>query len=288
MATSKSKIRCPWVKEDNPLYVAYHDKEWGRPVHNDIKLFEMLILEGAQAGLSWETILNKRENYRACFANFDPQKVAKFSTKKINALLQNPGIVRNKLKINATITNAKAFLQVQKEFGSFDKYIWAFVKNKPIKNQLKFLSDYPSKTELSDLISKDLKKRGFKFVGSTIIYAFMQAVGMVDDHTKDCWVRKKSEQKWSVYIIQCKDRSLYTGITNDVKKRFKQHQEQGIKSAKYLKGKGPLTLVFQETIGNKSQALKVEYAIKQLTATDKRKLIASGNAKKFLNKKKAH
>lgn len=186
-----SVIRCAWANENNPLYLSYHDEEWGRPVHDDTHLFEMLILEGAQAGLSWETILNKRENYRKAFAGFDPQKVARFSEAKIEKLLQNPGIVRNRLKVNAAVTNAKAFLKVQSEFGSFDKYIWGFVDHKPIKNHFKTLKQIPVKTELSDKISKDLKMRGFKFVGSTIMYAFMQAVGMVDDHPIDCFLYKK-------------------------------------------------------------------------------------------------
>lgn len=187
MSHSK-KIRCPWLKLDNEIYVDYHDKEWGRPVHDDNKLFEMLVLEGAQAGLCWETVLKKREHYRVAFENFDPRKVAKFSISKQEELLNNPNIIRNKLKISSAIQNAKAFLEVQNEFGSFDKYIWQFVNNKPIKNKFKSLSDYPSETALSKTISKDLKKRGFKFVGPTIIYAFMQAVGMVSDHTMDCYL----------------------------------------------------------------------------------------------------
>ena len=164
----KLKKRCFWLNLDNPLYVEYHDHEWGRPVHSDQKLFEMLTLEGAQAGPSWETILNKRENYRRAFQKFDPKKVAKFTTTKKAALMKNEGIVRNRLKIDSTIGNAKAFLAIQKEFGSFDKYIWKF-------NDAK-------------VISKDLKKRGFRFIGPTIIYAFMQACGMVNDHSKDCYL----------------------------------------------------------------------------------------------------
>lgn len=182
------KTRCPWLKLDNKIYVDYHDKEWGRPVHDDNKLFEMLVLEGAQAGLSWETVLKKRDHYRVAFEDFDPRKVAKFSLSKQEKLLNNPNIIRNKLKISSAIQNAKAFLAVQNEFGSFDRYIWQFVNNKPIKNKFKSLSDYPSETALSNTISKDLKKRGFKFVGPTIIYAFMQAVGMVSDHTMDCYL----------------------------------------------------------------------------------------------------
>jgi DNA-3-methyladenine glycosylase I len=178
--------RCEWCGTD-PLYIKYHDEEWGVPVHDDRKLFEFLILEGAQAGLSWITILKKRENYIKAFDNFDPVKVSRYSEKKIEKLLLNPGIVRNKLKINSSVGNAKAFLKIQKEFGSFDKYIWSFVGDKPIVNKWKSLKELPAKTEESDAMSKDLKKRGFKFVGSTICYAFMQAVGMVNDHTVKCF-----------------------------------------------------------------------------------------------------
>lgn len=183
------KTRCPWVNLKNPLYVRYHDKEWGRPVRRDKKHFEYLILEGAQAGLSWETVLNKREGYRKAFAGFDPQKVAKFSPKKIESLLKNPNIIRNRLKVKSAVTNARAFLKVQKEFGSFNKYIWSFVNNEPVVSRLKGIKDYPAKTELSDRVSKDLKERGFKFVGSTIIYAHLQATGLVNDHAVDCFCR---------------------------------------------------------------------------------------------------
>jgi len=178
--------RCAWAGNDS-LYQKYHDEEWGVPVHYDRKLFEMLILEGTQAGLSWITILRKRENYRKAFNNFDAEKIAKYDSKKVKQLLQNEGIVRNRLKIAAAIQNAKCFLSVQKEFGSFDKYIWQFVNGKPTINNRKSLKEIPSMTEESDAMSKDLKKCGFKFVGSTICYAFMQAVGMVNDHTTDCF-----------------------------------------------------------------------------------------------------
>jgi len=167
--------------------IKYHDKEWGVPLHNDRKLFEFLILEGFQAGLSWRTILHKRENFRKAFDNFDFNKLAKYNRKKINSLLKNEGIVRNKLKIESAITNAKAFIQVRKEFGTFDKYIWGFVDGKPIQNKFKSLKQLPAKTALSDKISEDLKKRGFKFVGSTIVYAHMQATGMVNDHITTCF-----------------------------------------------------------------------------------------------------
>jgi len=178
--------RCKWAGSD-PEMIAYHDREWGVPQHDDRVLFEFLILEGAQAGLSWSTILKKREGYRRAFANFDPQKVARFTSKKIEKLLQDPSIVRNRLKVDSAVTNARAFLKVQKEFGSFDAYLWSFVDGKPTGNKWKTLRDIPAKTPASDAMSKDLKKRGFKFVGSTICYAFMQAVGMVNDHTTDCF-----------------------------------------------------------------------------------------------------
>ncbi|MCK6557557.1 DNA-3-methyladenine glycosylase I [candidate division KSB1 bacterium] len=182
----QSKRRCPWCGDD-PLCVAYHDAEWGVAVHDDRRLFEMLILEGAQAGLNWLTILRKRDNYRKTFANFDPARVAKFDRRKIAALLENPGIVRNRLKIHAAVANAQALLQVQKEFGSFDRYIWQFVGGKPKKNRWRELKELPSRTPESDAMSKDLKRRGFSFVGSTICYAFMQAVGMVNDHVVRCY-----------------------------------------------------------------------------------------------------
>jgi DNA-3-methyladenine glycosylase I len=177
--------RCAWPKSE--LDIAYHDTEWGVPAHDDRVLFEFLILEGAQAGLSWSTILKKRENYRRAFAGFDPRQVAKFDARKTRQLLNDPGIVRNRLKIAATIQNAKAFLAVQKEFGSFDAYIWRFVGGKPVQNRRRSLKDIPARTPESDAMSKDLLKRGFKFVGSTICQAFMQAVGMVNDHTVDCF-----------------------------------------------------------------------------------------------------
>jgi DNA-3-methyladenine glycosylase I len=177
--------RCPWAKSD--LYIEYHDQEWGVPVHDDRLLFEFLILEGAQAGLSWETILKKRSNYRRAFDQFQPALIAKYDTKKRRRLLADPGIVRNTLKIEAAIQNAKAFLAVQKEFATFDRYIWSFVGHKPKRNAWKSMKRVPNQTPESDAMSKDLKKRGFKFVGSTICYAFMQAVGMVNDHLVDCF-----------------------------------------------------------------------------------------------------
>ena len=183
----KSQERCGWVNIQNERYVAYHDHEWGVPVHDDRKLFEMLILEGAQAGLSWETILKKRTNYQEAFDRFDVDIVSKYDDEKIAVLLLNEGIVRNRLKVSSVVTNAKIFKLIQSEFGSFDQYLWGFVSGVPINNKFNALSEVPAKTELSDLISKDLKKRGMKFVGSTIIYAYMQAIGMVNDHTTNCF-----------------------------------------------------------------------------------------------------
>lgn len=179
-------VRCSWVNED-PLYVDYHDHEWGVPVHDDRLLFEMLNLEGAQAGLSWYTILKKRESYREAFDRFDPLIIVNYDDKKLNELLQNTGIVRNRLKIASVVQNAKAFLKVQQEFDTFDQYIWGFVGGKPIKNHWDDMSQVPATSEISDAMSKDLKKRGFKFVGSTICYAYMQAVGMVNDHNQTCF-----------------------------------------------------------------------------------------------------
>lgn len=180
------KTRCGWAK-GSQLYIDYHDTEWGVPVHDDRRLFEFLILEGAQAGLSWSTILNKRHGYRQAYSNFDPQKIARYSDNKVKQLLGNPAIVRNRLKILASIQNARAFLEVQKEFGSFDAYIWRFVGGKQRHNAWRSVKKIPAETKESDAMSKDLKKRGFKFVGSTICYAFMQAVGMVNDHILECY-----------------------------------------------------------------------------------------------------
>lgn len=175
--------RCAWAR--TPLSIAYHDEEWGVPLHDDQRLFEFIVLEGAQAGLSWETVLNKRENYRAAFDRFNPAKVAKYDERKVAALINNAGIIRNRLKINSAITNARAFFDVQRDFGSFDAYVWRFVDGKPLRR--KRGKSVPARTEVSDALSKDLSKRGFKFVGSTICYAFMQAVGMVNDHDLNCF-----------------------------------------------------------------------------------------------------
>jgi len=183
------KKRCEWAKDDPNI--TYHDKEWGKPQHDDQKLFEFLILEGAQAGLSWSTILKRRDGYRKAFSNFDALKVSKYTQKRVEKLLKDESIIRNKLKIASAINNAKQFLKIQEEFGSFDKYLWGFVEHKPIKNKFKKLSDLPATTEISEKLSQDLKKRGFNFVGPTICYALMQATGMVNDHTFNCFLYQK-------------------------------------------------------------------------------------------------
>ena len=187
---SDSKTRCVWAG-GKPHVIAYHDREWGVPIHEDRKHFEMLLLEGAQAGLTWETILLRRDGYRRAFAEFDPKKVARFTAKKKAVLLKNPGIIRNRLKIDSAVTNAQAFLMVQEEFGSFDRYIWQFVGGTPKVNRWARMSQVPATSPESDALSNDLKKRGFRFVGSTIIYAYMQATGLVNDHTEDCFTRRR-------------------------------------------------------------------------------------------------
>ena len=187
---SDGKVRCVWCTSED-IYIDYHDHEWGRPVHDDQVLFEFLVLESFQAGLSWITILKKRENFRKAFVGFDVKKVAKFDEKKVESLMQDEGIIRNRLKIHAAINNAKNFMAIQKEFGSFDKYIWGFVGGKPIINKPKTMKDLMPSSDISKAITKDLSKRGFKFVGGTIMYAWMQAVGLVNDHVADCWVRVK-------------------------------------------------------------------------------------------------
>lgn len=183
------KIRCGWCEKDD-LYRKYHDEEWGRPVYDDETIFEFLILESFQAGLSWYTILSKRETFKEAFDQFDYKKIAAYSDEKVEELMQNPGIVRNRLKVLATITNAQKFQEIQREFGSFSKYIWGFVDGKPIQNTPKTLKDVPATTEISDTLSKDLKKRGFKFMGSTVVYAHMQATGMVNDHLESCFIKR--------------------------------------------------------------------------------------------------
>ena len=186
MTRRTEKRRCPWCLGSD-LYRRYHDREWGVPVHEDGRLFEFLILEGAQAGLSWSTILNKRENYRRAFARFDARKVARFGRRDVKRLMADAGIVRNRLKIESTLSNARAFLEVRREFGSFDAYLWSFVDGRPLQGRRRSMRDVPDRTDVSDAISRDLKRRGFRFVGSTIVYAFMQAVGMVNDHLVTCY-----------------------------------------------------------------------------------------------------
>jgi DNA-3-methyladenine glycosylase I len=185
MKNKPELVRCSWATSE--LSIAYHDAEWGVPSHDDRHLFEFLILEGAQAGLSWETVLNKRENYRAAFDQFDPEKIARYDRRKLQSLLKNPGIIRNRLKIDSAVRNARAFLSLQREFGSFDRYLWQFVKGRPLDSRIRSSKQILASTPLSDAISKDLKKRGFNFVGTTICYAFMQAVGLVNDHFVDCY-----------------------------------------------------------------------------------------------------
>jgi DNA-3-methyladenine glycosylase I len=191
MAQIGTPCRCPWVDLSKPDYVHYHDIEWGVPIHEDRLLFEFLVLESAQAGLSWYTVLRKRENYRAAFDGFDPEKVAQYDDQKVESLLHNPGIIRNRLKVLAAVNNAQRFLAVQAEFGSFDAYIWRFVEGQPVINELQELADYPATSVASDALSKDLRDRGFKFLGSTICYAHMQATGMVNDHTLSCFRRQE-------------------------------------------------------------------------------------------------
>ncbi|MHC1739033.1 MAG: DNA-3-methyladenine glycosylase I [Ignavibacteriaceae bacterium] len=193
----KEKIRCPWVDLTKPDYTDYHDREWGLPIYDDRTIFEFLTLESAQAGLSWYTVLRKRANYRKAFANFEAKKVAKFSAEKVEKLLEDPGIIRNRLKISSAVTNAKLFLEIAKEFGSFSDYIWNFVNNKPIVNILRTISDYKATSPESDKLSADMKKRGFKFLGSTVCYAHMQATGLVNDHSIDCFRRDEIIKSYS-------------------------------------------------------------------------------------------
>ena len=292
------KHRCSWAKTDE--YIVYHDREWGVPVHDDRMLFEFLVLEGAQAGLSWATILHKRDNYREAFDHFDPAIVAKYGKRKQQSLLLDAGIVRNRLKIDAAIQNAKAFLAVQEEFGTFDKYIWSFVGHRTKQNAWKTLAEVPAHTAESDAMSKDLKKRGFTFVGSTICYAFMQAVGMVNDHLVECFRHGEARQRvkgktaakkvavknllngretdktWFVYLLRCADGSLYTGITTDVPRRLKRHNAGT--ASRYTRCRLPAVLVYQEPQASHSHALKRELAIKALSRQGKEALIQAAPA----------
>ncbi|HSX03665.1 MAG TPA: DNA-3-methyladenine glycosylase I [Rhabdochlamydiaceae bacterium] len=265
--------RCKWAKSGNSLYEKYHDTEWGIPVHDDRKHFEFLILEGAQAGLSWITILKRREGYRRAFAQFDPKKVAKFNAAKIKELLADEGIIRNKLKIESAINNAKLFLQIQKDFGSFDHYVWQFVGGNPIQNSWETIQQVPAETKESKALSSDLRKRGFKFVGPTVMYAYMQATGLVNDHTMDCFCHSKEKQlPWEVYIIQTKSGKLYTGITTDLKRRFADHQK-GKKGARFFRFSEAEKILFHEPHQSRSQATKREIEIKKMSQKQKLALI---------------
>jgi DNA-3-methyladenine glycosylase I len=251
------------------LYQQYHDKEWGVPVHDDHKHFEFLILEGAQAGLSWITILKRREGYRQAFAHFDPKKVAKFDAAKIKELLADEGIIRNRLKVESAVTNAKHFLEIQKEFGSFDTYVWQFVDGKPIQNKWKTSAQVPPETKESKALSADLRKRGFKFVGPTVMYAYMQAIGMVNDHTADCF---RAKPLWEVYIIQTKSGKLYTGITTDLERRFADHKKGG-KGAKFFHFSEAEKILYHEPQPNRSKATQRELEIKKMNLKEKLTLI---------------
>lgn len=200
MSVTDSPSRCPWVDLSKPDYIAYHDNEWGVPVHDDIRIFEYLTLEAAQAGLSWYTVLRKRESYRNAFDGFDPERVARYDDRKIEELLQNKGIIRNRQKVLAAVNNARRFLEVRDEFGSFDAYIWRFVGGKPLVNERRSLADYPAQTPESEAMSRDLKQRGFKFIGPVICYAHMQATGMVNDHTVDCFRRQELIERNSASV----------------------------------------------------------------------------------------
>lgn len=264
--------RCFWVTAGNQLYEEYHDKEWGRANHDDQKHFEFLILEGAQAGLSWLTILKRREGYRKAFAGFDPKKVAQFGPNEIASLIKDEGIIRNRLKILSAIQNAKLFLNIQKEFGSFDAYIWQFVGGKQLQNRWRKKEEIPAETEESRRLGRDLKKRGFKFVGPTVMYAHMQAMGLVSDHTIDCFCHPENEQKWDVYMIRTKSGKLYTGITTDLKRRFEDHQK-GKKGARFFRISAADKIVFQESYPSRSEATKRELQIKKKSKTEKLALI---------------
>ena len=275
--SAAERIRCPWAIGDQS--VEYHDVEWGVPVHDDRVLFEFLILEGAQAGLSWSTILKKRANYREAFDQFDASAVARYDMHNQAVLMSNAGIVRNRLKIASAIDNAKAFLEVQHEFGSFDAYIWSFVGGVPMQNTRRSMQDVPARSAESDAMSKALKKRGFRFVGSTICYAFMQAVGMVNDHLSECFRHAELQpdilitgmSEWFVYMVRCADDTIYTGISNDLSRRLEQHYAGT--ASRYTRSRLPVELVYQESQTTRSLALKRELAIKALSRQNKESLI---------------
>ncbi len=266
--------RCPWVTAGNQLYADYHDKEWGVPVHDDRKHFEFLILEGAQAGLSWLTILKRREGYRVAFADFNPEVVAGYDEAKMKELQQFEGIIRNRLKIISAVNNAKLFLQIQKEFGSFDKYIWQFVGGKTIQNKWKSLKEIPPETKESKALSADLRKRGFKFVGPTVMYAHMQAMGLVNDHTTDCFCYPKKKENWEVYIIKTDGGKLYTGITTDLERRFGEHKTKR-KGARFFNFSEAETVVYRERHPDRSTASQRESQIKKMSRQEKLSLITS-------------
>ncbi len=262
------KKRCPWVTAGNELYEIYHDTEWGVPVHDDRKHFEFLVLEGAQAGLSWLTILKRREGYRRAFANFDPEVVATYDEAKVAELMKDEGIIRNRLKIASCVNNAKCFLEIQKEFGSFNHYIWKFVGGKTLDNQRKALKEVPPETPESRALSADLRKRGFKFVGPTVMYAHMQATGLVNDHLIDCFCYRP----WKVYMIRAEDGKLYTGITTDLDRRFEDHKT-GKGGAKFFRISPAQSIVYNESHPNRSAASKRESQIKKMSLEQKLKLL---------------
>ncbi len=264
------KNRCPWCLTGGTLYEEYHDTEWGVPVHDDRKHFEFLVLEGAQAGLSWLTILKRREGYRKAFADFDPEIVATYDQKKIEELLQFEGIIRNRLKVISCVNNAKLFLEIQKEFGSFDKYIWSFVGGKTIQNKWKSIQEVPPQSPESLALGSDLRKRGFKFVGATVMYAHMQATGLINDHLVDCFCY----QRWELYIIKTESGKLYTGITTDLDRRFADHQKGG-KGAKFFRISGAKEIVYRESHPHRSSATKREIAIKKMSLQEKLSLVTS-------------
>lgn len=278
--------RCSWVTPGNTLYEEYHDNEWGVPVYDDIKLFEFLVLESAQAGLNFLTILKKRENYREAFAAFDPAIVAGFNETKIQELIKNPGIIRNRLKIRSSIHNAKCFLKIQKEFGSFSNYLWGFFNHKSKINHLTSHSDVPCHTEDSKALSGDLKKRGFQFIGPKIMYAYMQAVGIVNDHMVYCKAYQKPAKPWYVYIIESKAGALYTGITTDINRRFNEHTTRK-KGARFFHISEPAEVAYIEQHPDRSSATQRELAIKKLTRNKKEQIISNYRKSKYLqiNKK---
>jgi DNA-3-methyladenine glycosylase I len=269
---NEEKNRCIWVNQD-PLYLAYHDHEWGVPIFDSRRLFEFLILEGAQAGLSWITVLKKRSNYQASFDHFDPEKIARYDQKKLKLLLANPGIIRHPLKIQATIGNAQAYLQLLNEWNSFSDYLWHFVDNQVVQNNWESFKQVPATNTISDKMSKDLKKRGFKFVGSTICYAFMQAVGMVNDHTTDCFRHQEIKKSFWVYILHCNNDNYYTGYTTDLARRYQEHLT-GTAKCKYTRSFKPVCIAqYWQINGSKAAAMKVERFIKTLSKQEKELLI---------------